>query len=139
MFDIPAAVEAASSMIDGIVSRIWPDKTQIDNNKLERFKTELATELAVAQAQNDINLQEAKHASIFVSGWRPFVGWGCGVGLLYISIIEPIAKFIALVGFGYAGEFPVVDTDITLQVLLGMLGLAGMRSFEKSKHVSRNK
>ena len=139
MFDIPSAVEAASKMIDGIVSRIWPDKTQIDNNKLERFKTELATELAITQAQTSINLKESEHPSIFVSGARPFILWVCGISLLYASILEPMIRFIAVVMYSYDGGFPHIDTNITLQILLGMLGLSGMRSFEKARNIARNK
>ena len=139
MFDIPSAVEAASKMIDGVVSRIWPDKTQVDNNKLERFKSELAMELAITQAQTSINSAEAVHPSVFVAGWRPFIGWCCGVSLLYVAIIEPIARFIALVVFNYDANFPIIDTNLTLQILLGMLGLSGMRSFEKSRAVARSK
>lgn len=139
LFDIPGAIEAVSNTIDSVVSRIWPDKTQVENNKLERFKTELATELAITQAQTEINMEEAKHPSVFVSGWRPCVGWICAIALGYVAVLEPMARFIALVMFGYDGDFPVIDTDLTLQILLGMLGLSGMRSFEKARRVARSK
>jgi len=94
--------------------------------------------LAVSKGQVGINLQEAKHSSTFVAGARPFILWVCGIGLAYASIIDPLLRFVALVIFGYEGIFPIINTDITLQVLLGMLGLGGLRSFEKTKGIERN-
>jgi Holin of 3TMs, for gene-transfer release len=107
---------------------------------LEMQKAQQAYDLEMAKieqslitAQTDINKIEAANPSIFVSGWRPFVGWVCAVALLYVAILEPLIRFVAKVIFGYQGEFPVIDTTITMQVLLGMLGLSGMRSFDKFK------
>jgi len=91
------------------------------------------------KAQTDINQTEAGHGSIFVAGWRPFVGWICGFALAYAAILDPFMRFAAKVGFGYASEFPQIDTNLTMQVLLGMLGLAGMRSWEADKGVKRSK
>lgn len=93
----------------------------------------LANGIQVQLAQIATNTEEAKSSSIFVAGWRPFVGWTCGVALAYVGIIEPVARFFALVGFHYNGAFPVIDTSLTMQVLLGMLGIAGLRSFDKLK------
>jgi len=90
-------------------------------------------ENAAKAGQLAINLEEAKHPSIFVAGARPFITWGCGFALLYASIFEPMARFIAQVMFGYSGAFPVIDTTLTMQVLLGLLGLGGMRSYDKQK------
>ena len=92
-------------------------------------------ENAAKSGQLAINLEEAKHPSIFVAGARPFIMWGCGFALLYASIFEPMARFIAQVMFGYSGDFPVIDTTLTMQVLLGLLGLGGMRSYDKYKGV----
>lgn len=99
---------------------------EIDPNK----QLEQATK--IVQLQTDINKAEAEHRSLFVAGWRPFIGWICGLSLLYVSILEPFIRFVALAS-GYVGKFPVIDTTITMQVLLGMLGLAGMRTVEKKK------
>ena len=86
--------------------------------------------IKVNLAQIEVNKEEAKSNSLFVSGWRPFIGWTCGVALLYVALIEPIARFVCTMA-GYSGAYPVIDTNLTMQVLLGMLGLAGMRSFDK--------
>ena len=90
-------------------------------------------ENAAKSGQLAINLAEAKHPSIFVAGARPFIMWGCGFALLYASIFEPMARFVAQVMVGYTGDFPAIDTNLTMQVLLGLLGLGGMRSFDKHK------
>lgn len=137
MFDIPAAIAASSNLINGVINRIWQDPTEADKNKLEKIRLELSNELAIVQAQTDINRKEAEHPSIFVSGARPFILWICGISLLYASLLEPIFRFIASVVFGYIGAFPTIDTDLTLQILLGMLGLSGMRSFERGRGVAR--
>jgi hypothetical protein len=76
-------------------------------------------------------------SSLFVSGWRPFVGWICGFSLLYVELIEPILRFIAKVCFHYQGDFPLINTELTMQLLFGLLGLAWARSFDKLKGVSK--
>lgn len=89
--------------------------------------------LQASQQQTDINKIEAANENLFVSGWRPAVGWTCGLALAYSTVIEPFAEFIAKVGFGYAGLFPVINTTLTEQVLLGLLGLGVMRSYDKKQ------
>jgi hypothetical protein len=101
--------------------------------ELSIFADKNAQELSLGQIE--INKEEAKSSSLFKGGWRPFVGWVCGFALAYVAILEPIARFIASM-FGYSGEFPEIDTSITMQVLLGMLGLGALRTREKEKGVS---
>jgi hypothetical protein len=98
----------------------------------EEFK-QIDAVLSAAQQQADINKQEAASNSLFVAGWRPFVGWVCGFALAYAAIVDPLARFSAEVIFKYTGAFPLIDTTVTMQVLFGMLGLGAMRSFDKSK------
>ena len=107
---------------------------------LEMQKAQQAYDLELAKldlqtltTQTDTNKIEAANPSLFVSGWRPFVGWVCAFALAYVSILEPIVRFIAQVGFHYTGEFPHIDTTITMQILLGRLGLGTLRSFDKYK------
>lgn len=107
---------------------------EIESRKLdiEEKKIDQATNLA----QIEVNKEEAKSSNIFVSGWRPAIGWVCGIALLYASILEPVARFAAKVMFSYSGEFPVIDTELTMQLLFGLLGIAGMRTYEKTKGVA---
>jgi hypothetical protein len=137
MFDVIGAVEATSGLINGIVDRIWPNPEEADKRRLEQLKAELDYEHKLLVGQLKINEMEAKNQSVFVSGWRPAIGWICGMALLYAALLEPFLRFVARVVLDYDGDFPIIDTDITLQILLGLLGLAGMRSFEKSKKVAR--
>lgn len=108
-----------------------------DEEKREIALKELQEVGQQLKAQVEVNNTEASHASIFVAGWRPAVGWVCGFALAYAAIIDPLLRFVAQVGFGYADVFPTVDTNLTMQVLLGMLGLAGMRSWEGQQGVKR--
>lgn len=89
-------------------------------------------ELQTIQAQTMINAKESEHESVFVAGWRPFVGWVGGFALAYAAIIEPFLSWGARV-YGYAGAFPVIDTTITMQVLMGILGLGIMRTVDKTQ------
>lgn len=97
---------------------------------------ELNAHVTLLKGQMDINKEEAK-GNWFQAGWRPFVGWVCGIALAYVAILEPILRFVAKVFFGYTGEFPIIDTTLTMQVLIGMLGLGVYRTREKEKGVAK--
>ena len=132
---LTAALDVGKTLIE----KIWPDpvKQSQEIRKLQELhqKGDLAilnAEVQLLLGQINVNAAEANHKSIFVAGWRPFVGWVCGFGLLYASVIEPLMRFIATLN-DYTGTFPVLDTTITMQVLLGMLGLGLMRTKEKEK------
>lgn len=126
--------------IVGIVEAVGSVVSDLVTTDKERMAADLAAyeaETARLATQTEINKEEAKSSSLFVSGARPFIMWICGFSLAYVAIIEPIARFAAQVGFSYNGAFPVIDTDLTLQVLLGMLGLGAMRSFDKKQGTSK--
>lgn len=92
-------------------------------------------ELAAAQGQMAINLEEAKSEHIFVAGWRPAVGWIGAAALGYASILEPLMTWTAL-ACGSKVQFPALDTTITMQILFGILGLGAYRSFDKTQSPS---
>jgi hypothetical protein len=119
------------------VGKIADDLVTTDQERaaadLEAYKAE--SERMAGQVE--INKIEASSSSLFVSGGRPFVVWVCAFALAYASVIDPIARFVAKVGFGYDGEFPLIDTELTMQVLVGVLGLGAYRSFEKVRGVAR--
>lgn len=123
--------------IIGAVGNVIDDLHTSEEEKAKLALEERKIEASLQVAQIEVNKEEAKSANWFVAGARPFVMWICAFALAYASVIEPIARFVAKVGFGYAGDFPVIDTDITMQVLFGILGLGAYRSFEKSKGVAR--
>ena len=123
-------------VIGQLLDKVLPDTEAANKAKAELLSMQAKGEIDALLAQIQVNTEEAKSASVFVSGWRPFVGWVCGFGLGYVAIFEPFARFIAQVLFHYTGAFPVIDTGLTMQVLLGMLGLGGLRTLEKSKGVA---
>lgn len=101
---------------------------------IEQRSKEADNTLLLAQAK--INEVEASSGSIFKSGWRPFIGWICSFGCAYGWIVYPIACWIARVIFKYDLEFPAIDTQSLMSMTIGLLGLGGMRSFEKAKGVA---
>lgn len=126
---ISAALDIGGKLID----RLWPDPTQAAAAKLQLLQMQQNGELAIITTQTDTNKVEAASSSVFVAGWRPFCGWIGGCGLAYAAIIEPTARFVSTVMVGYTGDFPAIDTTVTMQVLFGMLGLGAMRSYDKAK------
>jgi hypothetical protein len=85
--------------------------------------------------QLEVNAKEAAHPSIFVAGWRPFIGWCCGLGFLWATIGQPLVGWIAAAQ-GWPAP-PAIDTDVLLYVLGGMLGLGTLRTFEKTKGATK--
>tara|TARA_R110000823_G_scaffold298164_3_gene418456 strand:- start:3810 stop:4196 length:387 start_codon:yes stop_codon:yes gene_type:complete len=120
---------AVSDLVGTVVNKIWPDKTEAE-------KQQLAAAVMVVQGQLDINKVEAANPSVFVSGWRPFIGWVCGSACAWNWIGLPIAK-AALLLWGNPITLAPADLTEMLPVLLGMLGLGTLRTFEKIKGVSR--
>ena len=117
-------------LIDKALSFI-PNSNDRAKAKEQLEQAEQKGELDIVLGQISVNRQEAAHKSIFVAGWRPFIGWVCGVGLAYNVIVSPILDiWLAM---------PEVDPSLLYPVLLGMLGLGGMRSYEKFKGVAREK
>jgi hypothetical protein len=138
----PLVISGLFSAAQSLIERFFPDPEKKAAVQLELLKmqqngelAQLAAETDLAKLQVQVNLEEAKSTNWFIAAWRPFIGWTCGFGLAYVSIIEPLARFAAKVWFHYTGDFPVIDTTITMQVLLGMLGLAAARTVEKVKDV----
>ena len=120
--------------IGAIVETVGKVADDLFTSDEERMKAELdvfTAETVRLQGQTDVNKAEAASTSIFVAGWRPAIGWICGISLAYVSVIEPIGRFVSQVAFKYAGAFPVIDTTITMQILIGMLGLGLYRSVDK--------
>ena len=102
-----------------------------------RAKRELTLELVKIEAQEriaqvDLNKVEATHKSLFVAGWRPFIGWVGGFALAWTFLIHPMISWVAVVS-GYIGELPLLETSDLMTLVMAMLGIGAMRSFDKFK------
>lgn len=132
----------------GLLSAVLPSVMEVagrflpeDKEKRAAAEREIEAQLTehlakIDLAQLDINKTEAAHRSIFVAGWRPFIGWSCGVALAWNYIAQPILVF-SLAQTGNLVELPALDMSQMMPVLMGMLGLGGLRTFEKYKSVSK--
>lgn len=91
---------------------------------------------AADKAQTDVNAVEAANANVFVSGWRPALGWSCAFAFSFIYVVGPIITWASTL-FGRPVPLPQFNVDALISLTFGMLGLAGMRSWEKSKGISK--
>lgn len=94
---------------------------------------------ALTNGQLLINQEEAKSSSLFVAGWRPFIGWVCGTALAFQFLVTPILMWICLILNVVIPVPPVLDLGSLMTILGGLLGLGTLRTFEKVKKVERNK
>lgn len=118
-----------------ILKRVWPDASEAEKAKLTMFLAQLDAEAKAQQAQIAVNQAEASNPNAFVSGWRPAVGWICVLALGYQYVVYPILLWLLLFWPNLVAPKPVLS-DVLYELLFGMLGLAGMRSWEKIKGVS---
>ena len=130
-------IQALIGPVTGLLDKFIEDKDQ--KNALAHEIATLAQKQAheAQLAQVEVNKQEAQHRSIFVAGWRPFVGWVCGIALAYPFVLAPIILFSVSITGVQIPELPSFNMETLTTVLLGMLGLGGLRSFEKYKGVSK--
>jgi hypothetical protein len=125
-------IGAVLDIIKGPLDKLIPDK-----NKRAEFEHEIAMAVNNSDlAQMEVNKVEAAHPSIFVAGWRPFIGWTCGTALALDFLVRPIAQWIILI-FEKVVILPTLDTSQLMPILMGMLGLGTLRTYEKLKGVAR--
>jgi len=124
-------LEALIGPVSGLLDKFIEDKDA--KNALAHEISTMAERHAqeLAKGQLEVNKTEAAHKSLFVAGWRPAIGWICGLALMYSTILSPILSIWFTV--------PPVDSSLLTTVLMGMLGLGAMRTVEKTKSVARDK
>ena len=132
-----ALIPAISSLLDKLI----PDPDAREKAKLaltQAENTQALQEMQLAlQAdanQTNIDQSEAQNKNLFVAGWRPFIGWVCGVAFAYHFIAQPLLAFI-IANAGGNVKLPIFDMQELTTVLMGMLGLGGLRTIEKIKNV----
>lgn len=121
---LTAGIDLAGS----VINKIWPDKT-------EQERAQLAAAVTLVQGQLEINKVEAASPSTFTSGWRPFIGWTCGVACGWNWLGLPVAQFVCAV-FGHPVDMASADLSQMWPLLMGMLGLGSLRTLEKIKGVA---
>ena len=132
-----ALLNALIGPVTGLLDKFVEDKDQKAAlaHEISTMADRHAQDLALAQIE--VNKAEAASGSVWKGGWRPFVGWVCGTAFAYHFVIQPLAIFVVA---AYGMEIPALpefDMGQLMTVLMGMLGLGGLRSFEKYKHVAK--
>lgn len=132
---VPTILKELISPVTDLLDKIIPDKDKKREIGLEIEKLADKADQRIHEqliAQTEINKVEAAHKSVFVAGWRPFIGWTSGVGLAYTFVVAPFTSQIAKWA-GYSGEMVVLETNTLMTLVLAMLGVGGMRSFDKMR------
>lgn len=124
--------------IDTAADRLIPDINQNQKFKLEMAKAVQEAETAGLLAQTEINKTEASHPSVFVAGWRPACGWICASALGYNFILSPLLAYSVALVSPETSPPPPIELGPLLTVLLGMLGLGGLRTYEKGIGTARS-
>jgi hypothetical protein len=126
-----AIVEIGARLLDKII----PDKDARAKAQFELMRAAQDADLQLALGQLKVNEAEAGNTHVFVSGWRPFIGWTCGIGLVYNFILYPILLwFIAVTGAELTP--PPLFSENLMELVMGMLGLGALRTYEKWKGVA---
>lgn len=128
---LPTLLPALTEVLD----RVIPDQAAAAKAKLEMEARLLEAATAQAAQQTEINKIEAAHASIFVSGWRPYIGWVCGMAIAWAFLVAPMLSWLLPV-MGVVAAVPPLQTEFLLELVFAMLGLGGLRTFEKLKGVA---
>ncbi len=136
-------ITAGMDLAGKIIERIFPDKTEQEKAKYALMQLQEQGQLQ--QVQNDFNLAieqiktnavEAASASRFVAGWRPFIGWVCGFSLFYNYIFFPLYAYTAKLVWAAAPAMPALDNGELVSLLMALLGLGAMRTYEKVQNVA---
>lgn len=128
---ISAALDIGGKLID----RLWPDPAQAAAAKLELLKLQQSGELQQITGQLEINKVEAANPSVFVAGWRPFIGWVCGTALAYQYLVRPLSMGISAAVGHPIPAMPGLDNNLW-ELMFGLLGLGTLRTYEKTKGVA---
>ena len=129
-------LSAILPVAETVIDRLVPDKNAKQKAMVAMEKALVDAHAKGMLGQLEINKVEAGHRSIFVAGWRPMCGWICAAALGFHFIIAPVVQWAATLG-GWHLPIPDFDMSSLMTILLGMLGIGGMRSFEKFKGITK--
>jgi hypothetical protein len=136
----PLLVGGIFDLAGKVFDKLFPNPEEKAKAQLELFKLqqqgafkELEAELQLSQGQMEINRAEAESPDFFRGGWRPFIGWTCGLGLFYQFLLRPVLTFILMVSEAKVQALPPLELDTLMTLLFGILGLGAYRTIEKLK------
>lgn len=124
--------------IFNLLDRLLPDKAANDKAKSDLLTLAQTQEGQQIIAQLQVNLAEAENPSVFVAGWRPFIGWSCGFAFIYQMIVYPSAEFLFQLWHHQELKFPALDTSTLITILFAMLGLGTLRTLDKYNGTETN-
>ena len=128
-------VSAVAGLLNTAIDKIWPDPAAKATAEAMLMKAQAEAAIASVQQQIDINKIEAANPNVFVSGWRPFVGWVCGSAFALHFLLLPFLNWVAQL-FGHSEIVIPFQIDALQTVLMGLLGLGGLRTFEKVRGIA---
>ena len=137
--------DSVAGLLETGLEKIFPNKADADAAKAKLIEAQQKGELKqleydfeLAKAQIEVNKTEAASDHWFVASWRPFIGWVCGSAFAWVFVLQPFAVFFLAV-FGVEMDVPDLDLSEMMPVLLGMIGIGGMRSYDKKNGTSRGR
>lgn len=133
---LAAVIPKLVDIFGGALESAFPDSAEREAKRLEYSLKMQETLNQLDLAQIEVNKTEAQHASLFVAGWRPWIGWVCGFAFAYILIVQPFLAFCFAAAGHPIEKLPEIDSDLLGWALGGMLGLGTMRTVEKVKGVT---
>lgn len=128
-------IGSVADLAKSVINKIWPDKSEQEKQQMAIALQAMQNEMSLAQGQLDINKVEAANPSLFVSGWRPFVGWVCGSACAWNWVGLPLVLAGASL-FGTKLDAKPADLSQMMPLLLGMLGMGALRTYEKTQGVA---
>lgn len=136
----PLLLDGLFGLAGKVFDKIFPNPAEANAAKLKLFEMQQSGELKVLEAETtlalgqiSINKAEAESPDFFRGGWRPFIGWVCGLGLFYQFLLRPLLTFVLMVFETKVQTMPALELDTLMTLLFGILGLGAMRTTEKLK------
>ena len=134
---IQALIPQIAPILGNVLDRFFPDKEKAAEAQRAIESALLENAAQINLAQIEVNKAEAQHRTIFVAGWRPFIGWVCGIALAWHFVGVPVTIFFIAWAGAEVPELPAFDMNSRMTGLRGMLGLGGLRTFEKMKGLTQ--
>lgn len=131
-------ITAGLDLVNNIIDRVWPsqaDKQAVEQSRMDMLKAQLLGQFQLLYGQIQANTEQAKSASVFVAGARPFIMWVCGFALAYQFLIRPIFPWVFAVLGHPVPPMPGLDDNLW-ELTAGTIGMAGWRSMDKRNGVA---